>query len=147
MSARTAAELVRFGLVGTLGFLVDTAILYAAIGLLGAGPLTGRLLSYLVAASLTWAMNRRFTFRSRRAQAGGRQWAKFVLLNALGGAVNYATYALLVASSPIVASAPVLGVAAGSLAGLGVNFTLSRRFVFGTSPGGRNPAEGRSVPA
>jgi putative flippase GtrA len=48
----------------------------------------------------------------------------------VGGLVNYATYAILVTWVPMAAAHPVLGVAAGSIAGLTVNFLLSRRVVF-----------------
>jgi putative flippase GtrA len=44
--------------------------------------------------------------------------------------VNYGTYAVLVAGSSFVHRYPVLGVAAGSLAGLSVNFVASRQLVF-----------------
>ncbi len=55
----------------------------------------------------------------------------------MGGVINWATYAIFVSVSALVFAHPVIGVAAGSLAGLVVNFTLSRRFVFGTEAGVR----------
>jgi putative flippase GtrA len=122
-------EILRFGTVGTLGFLVDAGVLTAAIAL-GAGPWVGRALSYLAAATATYALNRAWTFRHRAGQGGARQWGLFVLLNLVGFAANYGTYAALLAGTELVARHPVLGVAAGSIAGLGANFTLSRRFVF-----------------
>jgi putative flippase GtrA len=122
-------ELLRFSVVGTLGFLIDTATLYAALSL-GAGLYLGRALSYLTAASANWALNRAWTFRQADRRRRGRQWVMFLLVNLLGFAINYGTYLLLVTSLPLVAVHPVIGVAAGSLAGLGGNFLLSRRFVF-----------------
>jgi hypothetical protein len=44
--------------------------------------------------------------------------------------LNRGTYALLVTFVAIAAEQPVLAVAAGSIAGMGVNFVLSRRMVF-----------------
>jgi putative flippase GtrA len=122
-------ELLRFGVVGTLGFLIDTATLHAALSL-GAGLYLGRILSYLTAASANWALNRAWTFRQADRRGRGRQWAMFLLVNLLGFAINYGTYLLLVTGFPLAATYPVIGVAAGSLAGLGGNFLLSRRFVF-----------------
>jgi putative flippase GtrA len=126
---RTALQFGRFGVVGTAGFLVDTAALYAAIAL-GAGLYGGRAISYVVAATTTWALNRAWTFRGRGEGPAFRQWALFVLVNLVGFASNYGTYAALVALVPHVAENPVLGVAAGSLAGMTGNFLLSRRYVF-----------------
>src|SRR5215469_1240832 len=64
--ARTSTvigQFFRFGAVGTSGFLIDTAIVYGLrgrLGLYGAG-----MVSYLVAASWAWALNRGWTFRGR----------------------------------------------------------------------------------
>jgi putative flippase GtrA len=60
------------------------------------------------------------------------QWGRFLLVNLVGFAANYGTYAALLGTSPVVARHPVLGVAAGSLAGMMLNFALSRRLVFRT---------------
>ncbi len=127
--ARLALQFLQFGMVGTIGFVVDTAVLYAGLAL-GLGLYGGRALSYVVAATTTWALNRAWTFRAADRTPAARQWAVFVLVNLLGFACNYGTYAVLVASLPVVAAHPVLGVAAGSLAGMVGNFVLSRRYVF-----------------
>lgn len=123
-------QLLSFSIVGVIGFLVDTAALYVAIGLLGAGLYGGRVISYLAAATVTWALNRRFTFEAQRSANRVAEWGRFLAANAVGGSVNYATYALLVMFCPFVATNPVLGVAAGSIAGLIINFSLSRYLVF-----------------
>lgn len=133
---RVAVELLRFGVVGVVGFVVDAAVLTAAIAL-GLGPWFGRVLSYLVAASTTFALNRAWTFRHVAAGRPVRQWALFLVVNLVGFAFNYGTYAALIALVPVVAANPVLGVAAGSLAGMAGNFVLSRRFVFGQGGSGR----------
>jgi putative flippase GtrA len=126
---RTALQFLRFGVVGTVGFVVDTAVLYAGLWL-GLGLYSGRAVSYLAAATTTWALNRAWTFRGQGGGAAVRQWALFVLVNLIGFAFNYGTYAVLVGNVAQVAAHPVIGVAAGSLAGMVGNFVLSRRFVF-----------------
>jgi putative flippase GtrA len=131
---RSLLQFLRFGVVGTVGFVVDTAVLYAGLGA-GLGLYGGRALSYLVAATTTWALNRAWTFRGQGEGPAMRQWALFVVLNLVGFAFNYGTYAALVAGSAVVAQHPVIGVAAGSLAGMVGNFVLSRRFVFGGTRG------------
>jgi putative flippase GtrA len=123
-------QFLRFGVVGTVGFVVDSAVLLGMMAA-GLGPYGGRVISYLVAASTTFALNRAWTFRGARRDAPvAAQWGRFVLLNLAGFAANYGTYAALVAGVPLVAAQPVLGVAAGSIAGMFINFGLSRRFVF-----------------
>ena len=126
--ART--QFLRFALVGCAGFLVDAGVLNAVL-MLGADRYTGRVASYLAAATFTWALNRNYTFRAQQDARLLREWGRFLAANAVGGLINWASYAILVSLSTAVFTHPVIGVAAGSLAGLVVNFTLSRRFVFG----------------
>jgi putative flippase GtrA len=133
---RVVVELMRFGVVGVAGFVVDAGVLTAAIAL-GLGPWFGRVLSYLAAATATFALNRAWTFRGAARGRPVRQWALFLVVNLVGFVFNYGTYAALIAWVPLVAATPVLGVAAGSLAGLVGNFVLSRRFVFGQGGNGR----------
>jgi putative flippase GtrA len=128
--SRVLAELIRFGLVGIVGFAVDVSVLYLALTALGAGPYVGRGISYLAAASCTWYLNRRLTFADHRSEAIAREWSRFVMLNAVGGLVNYSTYVAWLHYVGVSGAAPALGVALGSGAGLLVNFTLSRQFVF-----------------
>lgn len=128
--SRTLLQFLRFGVVGTVGFVVDTAVLYAGLAL-GLGLYGGRAVSYLAAATTTWALNRAWTFRGQGQAPVMRQWALFVAINLVGFAFNYGTYAALIATVAFVAQYPVIGVAAGSLAGMLGNFLLSRRFVFG----------------
>lgn len=123
-------QLLGFGVVGAIGFLVDSAALYLLIASTGLGPYAARLPSYLLAATATWALNRRVTFPNRRGGNAIRQWMEFVLVNAIGGVVNYAVYATLIAAGGVTAAHPVLAVACGSVAGLALNFASSRRLVF-----------------
>ena len=60
-----AAEFARFSAVGTAGLLVDMASLYVAVELIGLSYLVGRGVSYLAAATFTWACNRSITFANQ----------------------------------------------------------------------------------
>jgi putative flippase GtrA len=123
-----AQSFSRFALIGVAGLAVDTTVLYLARWA-GAGLLSARLISYLCAATFTWYANRRFTF-AMHLPPSVQEWLRFIAANTAGGSVNYATYAALVWSLPVVAAHPFLGVAAGSASGLLLNFSLSRHVVF-----------------
>ena len=129
VSQEVRTQFLRFALVGAAGFFVDAGALYLFMHF-GANHYTGRVLSYLAAATFTWALNRHYTFEGRQDNNLLREWLKFLAANVLGGLVNYSAYAALVALSETVSAWPVIGVGAGSLAGLVVNFILSRRLVF-----------------
>lgn len=124
-------QFFRFGVVGFAGFLVDTAMVYALkdrVGLVPAG-----LLAYFAAATTTWAGNRAWTFAGQQSGSAVRQWLLFLAANGLGFILNRGAFTLLVLLVPLCAEHPVLAVLAGVAAGLGANFHLSRRVVFGTA--------------
>lgn len=121
-------QFMHFAVVGGLGFLADTLVVYglrSAVGLYVAG-----LVSYVVAASVTWILNRVWTFRGLSNGSILRQWVLFMLANLSGFALNRGTYAILVTFWVLAAERPIIAVAAGSIAGMFVNFSMSRRLVF-----------------
>ena len=121
-------QFLQFGVVGATGFLVNVAVVYLlrdAVGLAWAG-----LIAYFVAATSNWALNRIWTFRDAKRGGLVRQWLMFLAANTLGFVLNYGTYLVLIALVPLCARQPVYAVAAGVVAGLFANFSLSRRLVF-----------------
>ncbi|MEM7224888.1 MAG: GtrA family protein [Pseudomonadota bacterium] len=121
-------QFLRFGVVGVIGFVVDAGTLAVLLNL-GLGLYSGRLVSFLLALTVTWALNRRFTFRDKSPERA-RQWGRFAVVATLGGAINYGVYAWMVSHLASVAAWPTIGVAAGSLASYLFNFSASRVFVF-----------------
>lgn len=125
-----AREFLSFAAVGTFGYLVDASVLTLAL-FAGLGFYAGRAVSFMVAVTFTWYCNRKFTFEPSGEVSAFQQFIRFVSWNALGGAVNLGVYALLIGYGGIFVRMPFLAVAAGSLAGLAVNFLVSKYFVFG----------------
>ena len=126
-------RLVSFGIIGVFGFVVDSAVLYLFVFGCGAGLYVSRVFSYLAAATVTWWLNRNYTFSRNKHANRSAEWIRFLLFNLGGGLVNYGVYSVMVAGYPLVAKHPVLGVAAGSLAGMVINYSLSSLFVFVSS--------------
>ncbi len=125
---RLLAQFLKFGVVGVAGFVVDTSVVYALryrLGLLGAG-----LVAFVVAATANWVMNRLWTFRGQGNAPLHIEWARYMMANLGGFVLNRGTYAVLVTFVAVCADQPVLAVAAGSIAGMGINFVLSRTMVF-----------------
>ena len=123
-------RLLRFGVAGVLGFLVDAGVLYLLAPWLG--WYAARVLSFWAAATATWLFNRRYTFADGAAR-GRAIWAEYgaYLVAMLGGAaVNYAAYVLTLRALPPASWVPLLGVAVGSVAGMGVNFATARWLIF-----------------
>jgi len=97
----------------------------------GLGHFAGRAISFLSAAWFTWQLNRRVTFIHREPGVSAwHEWWRYFAAMSLGGGVNLAIYSLIVLSMPHNTLSPFIGLAAGSLAGLVVNFASAKWWVF-----------------
>ncbi|CAN7418948.1 GtrA family protein [Pseudorhodoferax sp. LjRoot39] len=128
---RQVGTFARFCVVGAIGFVVDVATLYALSDTLG--WYAARLISFLCAATATWALNRRLTFTGRDPHASApavlREYLRYLASMLGGGVVNYLVY--LGALHGLRGDhAPAVGVALGSAGGLVVNYLLARHLVF-----------------
>ena len=119
------SQLLRFCVVGTVGFLIDAGILQVLVIGAHANPYAARIASFLVAATATWLMNRRYTFAVTH-QPTHTEWLRYIGFMSLGALVNYGVFALCIAFWVSARAQPWLGVAVGSVASLGLNFATSR---------------------
>lgn len=121
-------------MVGTVGFVIDAGILQLLVLGTGMNPYIARIISFLVAASSTWFMNRHYTFNVKHHPTRS-EWARYIALMLLGAAVNYGAFAICITAWELARARPWLGVAVGSVAGLAINFLTSQFLVF------RNPGK------
>jgi len=122
-------QLLLFAVSGVIGFVVDTAVLYLLAPFLG--PFYARAVSFLAAVFATWLVNRALAFKNRTSALSKKaEFLRYLALMLAGGLVNYAAYSALVVYSPLVRQYLVLGVAAGSLAGMAVNYLSSRFLIY-----------------
>ena len=129
-------SILRFAVIGVLGMPVDWLALQLFLHL-GAGPYYSRALSWLVAATFTWAGNRYFTFadqRSRSFTGTIKEWGRFLAANAVGGLVNVGLYSVMLRFAPPPFNDLNLGFVSGILLGLVFNFFLSKKVVFRPDP-------------
>lgn len=126
-AALLRSQLLRFGLVGCVGFVTDAGLTLLFHGPLGLGEAPARVLAFVAAATVTWWLNRCFTFQ---VQTGASSWLRYVVITSAGAAINIACY---LAVLRVLGTQPldlVAGVAVGSIVAMGFNFWVSRRWVF-----------------
>ena len=88
-----AREMVKFGAVGAIAFLVDVGTFNLLRFGLGDGgpleskPITAKILSASLATVVAWLGNRLWTFRHRRRASAGHELALFVVFNVAGMAI------------------------------------------------------------
>ena len=127
---RLRRQLALFSAGGVIGFIVDAGVLQVLVSLLAWDRFSGRLISFLCAATATWVFNRHYTFRGSRRHSLWGEWLRYIIAMSGGFACNYAAYTALVLWFDIDRQWLILAVAAGSIAGLGVNFFASRHWVY-----------------
>ena len=122
-------SLILFCVSGGLALFVDIGVLYVSRPWLG--NYGGRVLSFLAAATFTWMFNRNITFKGPKEGSVLKEYLSYMSSMAVGGAINYATYAACIQAFDAVRAQPAWGVAMGSVVALGFNFMAARRIMKG----------------
>lgn len=138
------AELVRFGFVGGLAFVVDAGLFnllrFGPGELLGHKPLTAKVVSVAVATVVAWLGNRYWTFAARRTGNRRREFVAFAVANVIGMAIAVCCLAfshyVLGLTSPLAdnIAANVVGLVLGTV----FRYLAYRFFVF-TGAAGSTP--------
>lgn len=127
---RCIPEFLKFGVSGSVGFLVDAGVVTVLTSGAGMHPLPAQFYAFSIAVTTTWLINRNWTFVGRASERWVHEWMRYVAVNSLGAVVNNSVYATLVLTVSMFSNWPQLAVAAGSAAGMCVNFITSRQLVF-----------------
>jgi putative flippase GtrA len=131
---------MRFFIVGAAGFMADALILLALTEVAVAEPIAARAVSFSSALMLTWVMNRRWTFGSqaRGWRALGSELVRYAAIQMTGGGVNLIIFSAIAAFFGGGPAELVIALAAGSAAGLLINYLGAERLVFGPRSGMRS---------
>jgi putative flippase GtrA len=125
------AKLVRFGVVGASGYVLNIAVFAVLTQALGVYHLLAAVGAFLVAVTNNFVWNRSWTFRdANHHRPIPHQAARFFTASVAGLAVNLVVLALLVdvlGAPEVPAQAIAVGVA------MPVNFVLNKMWTFGPS--------------
>ena len=119
-----------FVVVGTVGFIVDATILAVLVHGYQWGDYTARLVSFAVAVTVTWLLNRSYVFADARTHNRRSEYTRYLTVQGMGMAINFLIYSLCLISSPLMDQWPVLALAVGSAVALIFNYAGARIFVF-----------------
>ena len=125
--------IVLFAVVGSVGFLVDTGVLLVVVRYLGVGPLAGRVASFLCAVTVTFWLNRRYTFAATAGTVRA-QWLRYVFATAVGAFVNIGLFYLWITVAGTQPVQLVTGSAIGALVAMVFNYFIAKTMVF-AAPG------------
>ena len=129
----TLRRLPGFAIVGAIGFLIDAGILTVLMTGYDLDHYRARAISFAVAVTATWYLNRRWVFDRHAVPMSGREYSAYVLVQIIGAGINLSIFVLAIESVPELARIPVIPLAIGAVAALLFNFAASSRFVFPAS--------------
>jgi putative flippase GtrA len=121
-------EFLRFAVVGTINFCVATGMVYALCLLMR--PSLAGVPAFLAGATVSWALNRRWTFSGRGDGPRHLQWLRFMVVSCPVIVLNITTYEALILSFGFIRTYPILATAGSAVSGMFVNFVLMRHLVF-----------------
>jgi len=122
-------QVLRFGGVGSVGFVVDGGLLWVLISA-GVNPYLARIFSFPLAVLMTWLLNRIWTFSSVNRARPGRQLNRYLAIQIVGAIGNYAIYAILLKLVDPTPENALAALAFGAIGGMFINFVGSKYFVF-----------------
>ena len=122
------SPLLRFSMVGVVGFVVDGGVLQLLVSLAGTDALLARAVSLPLAVWATWALNRRFTFDA--STPAWPSFCRYVVVSLGGAGVNLCAYTALVLSSSAMAARPVIALGIASVIALSCNSLGSKHYAF-----------------
>lgn len=122
--------LTKFAVVGATAFVADATMLSILVYGFGLGPLVGRLISAPFAVTITWLINRRWTFRSRNSDGVIKEAGKYFASRIVGAIANFAVYAAIIHFAPRPFSEPIIATALSAAMTMLVNYALVRRFMY-----------------
>ena len=123
-------EYVGFLVVGGIGFLVDAGILSWLVMVLDWGPYGARLVSFGGAVSVTWYLNRTYTFQQQRVLPRTSEYARYFTVQGMGALINLAVFAAATLTFPQLGAYPVLPLALASGVAMVFNFLGAKFFAF-----------------
>jgi putative flippase GtrA len=89
---RELTRFIKFGIVGTIGAVVDFSVLNLGIQVFGLEKWLANTFSFSAAVLSNFIWNRLWTFPESRDRAIGTQLAQFVIVNVVGYAINQAIF-------------------------------------------------------
>lgn len=128
-------DLVRFGIVGTLGFVIDLGILAALVHGAKWSPFAARAVAIVIAILCTWWLHRHWTFPAGRLRPPLPQSLLYGTVQLASVSVNYGIFSALVLTGGLWRTYPVLAATVGSLCAMAITYLLSKWIAF-AEPGG-----------
>ena len=118
----------RFFSVGFVGFTIDGALLWILVTL-DLGAVNSRIIALVVAVTVTWWLNRQWSFASTNANKV-TEYVRYFTVQFFGACLNVSAYVALIEAFPELRQWLIVPFCVGGIIGMVFNFCCLRWWVF-----------------
>lgn len=120
-----------FGLIGTVGFIVDTTILLYLVYIWQAPLFISRTISFMIAVYVTWLLNRNVTFKSsHKKYKKTKEYMYYFTIQSIGGLINFIVFFILIYFDTFFYNNLIISMAIASITAMLFNFFVSKYKLF-----------------
>lgn len=124
-------QLITFGIVGSIGFIVDALVLLFLVHVEHWDIVYARINSFLIAVFITWILNRYFTFSTKTVQINKpKEYLYYLTIQSIGAGINFGIFMLLINFFSFLKSWLIIPLAIGSIVAMFFNFFMIKRNVY-----------------
>jgi putative flippase GtrA len=123
-------EVGGFLIAGFVGLGVDAGSFLVFFHSMSLGHYAARVLAFVIAVTVTWLLNRTFTFQAPRPDHLHREYLAYVTTQSFGVLVNFSVFTFCIISSDMLRQYPVFALLIGSGIAMLINFVLMKMVVF-----------------
>jgi putative flippase GtrA len=124
-------QFTKFAMVGSVGFFLDALTLVWLLEI-NWTLFPARMASFACAASVTWYLNRMWTFNQIVVHKSTvvQQYGYYLTVQVIGAGINIGTFFLVIYWFPITGVQPLIPLVVGSLVAMGFNYVLAKKVVY-----------------
>lgn len=123
------AELLRFLVVGAVGFVIDGGVLTVLMSQ-KVDAFSSRLVSFPCAVSVTWILNRYWTFSPNPDLSKKQEYFAYFTIQLIGALINLSIFFALMRAVASFADIPLIPLAIGALVSFLFTYLSSKMFLF-----------------
>lgn len=122
-------RVLSFMFVGGIGFIIDGGLLTHLMQS-GWKSFSARSVSFISAVTMTWLLNRLWTFRLERISTMHKEYTLYFTVQAIGASINLGIYFLVIKFHPTLIEAPLIPLSIGAFLSMIFNYLALNRCVF-----------------
>lgn len=123
-------QFIRFGIVGTVGFFIDSSVLLFFVHVIEYPIPIARFFSFSVAVFFTWLINRNFTFSKNCTFNKRKEYLIYFIIQTIGALINYVIFIILVYKFEFMKTYLVLPLAFAAVIAMFFNFFTLRKYIY-----------------